>query len=109
MSVAPVAMSEALYNYLLQTTVREPDVLQALMAPEFTMRELQDVLESVGGRDLYRTNLGRVFTDELLQPTGRKEVPRGPGKPADYYCFAHRTPGLPLRYALTLPWTKPTS
>jgi caffeoyl-CoA O-methyltransferase len=32
MSVATIAMSEALYGYLLQTTVREPDVLQRLRA-----------------------------------------------------------------------------
>ena len=37
MSVATIAMTEALYGYLLQTTVREPDVLQRLRAETATL------------------------------------------------------------------------
>jgi hypothetical protein len=85
---------------------REPRVAAALIGPEFKLSELQTVYEAVAGRELYRSNFRRAVTHtvRLVESSGEKEAPSGPGKPAESYHFLPESLDLHLSPGLTLPW-----
>ena len=62
-------------------------VVFELLPPEFTLWQLQRVVEALAGVRLHKQNFRRmVLHDELVEPTGRIET-FGRGRPAELYRF----------------------
>jgi hypothetical protein len=62
-------------------------VVFELMPPEFTLTELQDVVEAIAGRHLHKQNFRRlVESAALVEPTGAM-TNQTRGRPAALYRF----------------------
>lgn len=62
-------------------------VVFELLPPEFTLGQLQRVVEALAGVRLHKQNFRRmILHDELVEPTGRIET-LGRGRPAELYRF----------------------
>ena len=79
-----------------------PAVIFELMAPEFTLTELQHTVEAISGRHLHKQNFRRlVETAALVEPTGDTTTATG-GRPAAMFRFRREVlqerpaPGLRL-------------
>jgi hypothetical protein len=58
-----------------------------LMAPEFTLTELQRTVEAISGHRLHKQNFRRlVETAALVEPTGESSMDTG-GRPAALFRF----------------------
>jgi hypothetical protein len=94
----------------LRTDIKSSaDAAHALLNPPFKLSELQFAYEAVGGRTLYHSNFRRVVahTRALVEPSGEREEPEGPGKPAAlYHVSPSRVVGR-MSPPLNLPWRKP--
>lgn len=86
----------------LRAKLKYRPVVFELMAPEFTLTELQRTVEAIAGRHLHKQNFRRlVETAGLVEPTGGTNTSTG-GRPAALFRF-HREvlqerPGAGLRY-----------
>jgi hypothetical protein len=62
-------------------------VVFELMAPEFTLTELQRTVEAISGRHLHKQNFRRlVESAALVEPTG-KQTQQERGRPAELFRF----------------------
>ena len=62
-------------------------VVFELLAEEFTLLQLQRVVEALAGTRLHKQNFRRMLmAGELVEPTGRTDS-SGRGRPAELYCF----------------------
>jgi len=86
-----------------------PEVVHALLDPPFKLSDMQIAYEAVGGRSLYHSNFRRVVahTRALVEPSGLREDPDGPGKPAALYHVGAFGFGRRMNPPLNLPWRKP--
>jgi hypothetical protein len=65
-------------------------VIFELMAPEFTLTELQATVEAISGRHLHKQNFRRLVEGaELVEPTGASTSATG-GRPAALFRFRRR-------------------
>ncbi|WP_439616944.1 NUDIX hydrolase [Shinella sp.] len=65
-------------------------VIFELMAPEFTLTELQATVEAISGRHLHKQNFRRLVEGaELVEPTGSSTSATG-GRPAALFRFRRR-------------------
>ncbi|WP_313522636.1 NrtR DNA-binding winged helix domain-containing protein [Shinella sp.] len=65
-------------------------VIFELMAPEFTLTELQATVEAISGRHLHKQNFRRLVEGaELVEPTGGSTAATG-GRPAALFRFRRR-------------------
>lgn len=65
-------------------------VIFELMAPEFTLTELQATVEAISGRHLHKQNFRRLVEGaELVEPTGASTAATG-GRPAALFRFRRR-------------------
>jgi hypothetical protein len=86
----------------LRAKLKYRPVVFELMAPEFTLTELQRTVEAISGRHLHKQNFRRlVETAAVVEPTGETSTTTG-GRPAALFRFRHEvmqerpSPGLRL-------------
>ena len=86
----------------LRAKLKYRPVIFELMAPEFTLTELQRTAEAISGRHLHKQNFRRlVETAALVEPTGEMSTATG-GRPAAMFRFRREVlqerpaPGLRL-------------
>ena len=86
----------------LRAKLKYRPVIFELMAPEFTLTELQLTVEAISGRHLHKQNFRRlVETAALVEPTGEMSTATG-GRPAALFRFRREViqerpaPGLRL-------------
>ena len=86
----------------LRAKLKYRPVVFELMAPEFSLTELQRAVEAISGRHLHKQNFRRlVETGALVEPTGETTAATG-GRPAALFRFRHEVmqerpaPGLRL-------------
>jgi hypothetical protein len=86
----------------LRAKLKYRPVIFELMAPEFTLTELQHTVEAISGRHLHKQNFRRlVETAALVEPTGDTSTETG-GRPAAMFRFRREVlqerpaPGLRL-------------
>jgi hypothetical protein len=86
----------------LRAKLKYRPVIFELMAPEFTLTDLQHTAEAISGRQLHKQNFRRlVETAALVEPTGEMSNATG-GRPAALFRFRREvlkerpTPGLRL-------------
>ena len=86
----------------LRAKLKYRPVVFELMAPEFSLTELQRTVEAISGRHLHKQNFRRlVDTGALVEPTGESTAATG-GRPAALFRFRHEVmqerpaPGLRL-------------
>jgi hypothetical protein len=86
----------------LRAKLKYRPVVFELMRPEFTLTELQRMVEAISGRHLHKQNFRRlVDTGALVEPTGEMATATG-GRPAALFRFRHEVmqerpaPGLRL-------------
>jgi len=86
----------------LRAKLKYRPVVFELMAPEFSLTELQRTVEAISGRHLHKQNFRRlVETGALVEPTGETTAATG-GRPAALFRFRHEVmqerpaPGLRL-------------
>jgi hypothetical protein len=71
----------------LRAKLKYRPVIFELMAPEFTLTELQTTVEAISGRQLHKQNFRRlVETGALVEPTGETSTATG-GRPAALFRF----------------------
>ena len=71
----------------LRAKLKYRPVIFELMAPEFTLTELQTTVEAISGRHLHKQNFRRlVETAALVEPTGDTSTATG-GRPAAVFRF----------------------
>jgi hypothetical protein len=71
----------------LRAKLKYRPVIFELMAPEFTLTELQHTVEAISGRHLHKQNFRRlVETAALVEPTGEMSMTTG-GRPAALFRF----------------------
>ena len=71
----------------LRAKLKYRPVVFELMAPEFTLTELQRTVEAISGRRLHKQNFRRlVDTAALVEPTGNSSMATG-GRPAALFRF----------------------
>jgi hypothetical protein len=71
----------------LRAKLKYRPVIFELMAPEFTLTELQFTVEAISGRHLHKQNFRRlVETAALVEPTGETSTATG-GRPAALFRF----------------------
>jgi hypothetical protein len=86
----------------LRSKLKYRPVVFELMAPEFTLTELQRTVEAIAGRHLHKQNFRRlVEATRLVEPTGGTDTSTG-GRPAALFRFRREVlqerPGAGLRY-----------
>jgi hypothetical protein len=94
----------------LRTRIKTtPEVVHALLEPPFKLSEMQTAYEAIGGRSLYQSNFRRVVAHSraFVQPSGLREEPQGPGKPAGLYRLSEPGSAGRMNPPLNLPWQKP--
>ena len=86
----------------LRAKLKYRPVVFELMAPDFTLTELQRTVEAISGRHLHKQNFRRlVETAAVVEPTGETSTTTG-GRPAALFRFRHEvmqerpSPGLRL-------------
>ena len=73
----------------LRAKLKYRPVVFELMAPEFSLTELQRAVEAISGRHLHKQNFRRlVETGALVEPTGQSTAATG-GRPAPRFRFRH--------------------
>ncbi len=71
----------------LRAKIKYRPVIFELMPPAFTLLQLQQSIESLGGITLHKQNFRRfIMQQELIEETGEID-PTGPGRPARLYQF----------------------
>jgi hypothetical protein len=71
----------------LRAKLKYRPVVFELMAPEFTLTELQNTVEAIAGRHLHKQNFRRlVESTALVEPTGESSTATG-GRPAALFRF----------------------
>jgi hypothetical protein len=71
----------------LRAKMKYRPVVFELMAPEFTLTELQRTVEAIAGRHVHKQNFRRlVESTQLVEPTGETSTATG-GRPAALYRF----------------------
>ncbi|MBM3562102.1 MAG: NAD regulator [Alphaproteobacteria bacterium] len=71
----------------LRAKMKYRPVIFELMAPEFTLTELQRTVEAIAGRHLHKQNFRRlVETTAIVEPTGEMSLKTG-GRPAALFHF----------------------
>ena len=71
----------------LRAKIQYRPVVFELMAPEFTLRQLQDCVEALAGRAVHIQNFRRLIEQQaLVEDTGQKDAETG-GRPARLYRF----------------------
>lgn len=71
----------------LRAKLKYRPVIFELMAPEFTLTELQRTVEAISGRHLHKQNFRRlVESTDLVEPTGR-HARHERGRPAKFFRF----------------------
>jgi hypothetical protein len=71
----------------LRSKIQYRPVVFELMAPEFTLRQLQDCVEALAGTPVHTQNFRRlVEQQELVEDTGRLDASTG-GRPGRLYRF----------------------
>lgn len=71
----------------LRAKMKYRPVIFELMAPEFTLTELQRTVEAIAGRHLHKQNFRRlVETSAIVEPTGEMSLKTG-GRPAALFHF----------------------
>lgn len=72
----------------LRSALQYRPVVFELMAPTFTLGQLQEVVEALAGQDLHKQNFRRLVEQQhrLVEPTGESEHGTG-GRPARLYRF----------------------
>jgi hypothetical protein len=71
----------------LRAKLKYRPVVFELMAPEFTLTELQRTVEAISGRHLHKQNFRRlVESAALVEPTG-KQTQQERGRPAELFRF----------------------
>ncbi len=71
----------------LRAKLKYRPVVFELMAPEFTLTELQNTVEAIAGRHLHKQNFRRlVESTALVEPTGETSTETG-GRPAALFRF----------------------
>ncbi len=71
----------------LRSKLKYRPVIFELMAPSFTLTQLQETAEAISGRHVHKQNFRRmVETAQLVEPTG-KSTSTGRGRPAALYRF----------------------
>lgn len=74
----------------LRGKIKYRPVIFELMAPEFTLTELQGTVEAISGRHLHKQNFRRLVEGaELVEPTGGSTAATG-GRPAALFRFRRR-------------------
>lgn len=74
----------------LRGKIKYRPVIFELMAPEFTLTELQATVEAISGRHLHKQNFRRLVEGaELVEPTGGSTAATG-GRPAALFRFRRR-------------------
>jgi len=74
----------------LRGKIKYRPVIFELMAPEFTLTELQASVEAISGRHLHKQNFRRLVEGaELVEPTGGSTSATG-GRPAALFRFRRR-------------------
>jgi hypothetical protein len=74
----------------LRGKIKYRPVIFELMAPEFTLTELQATVEAISGRHLHKQNFRRLVEGaELVEPTGSSTSATG-GRPAALFRFRRR-------------------
>ena len=74
----------------LRGKIKYRPVIFELMAPEFTLTELQGTVEAISGRHLHKQNFRRLVEGaELVEPTGGSTSATG-GRPAALFRFRRR-------------------
>lgn len=74
----------------LRGKIKYRPVIFELMAPEFTLTELQSTVEAISGRHLHKQNFRRLVEGaELVEPTGASTSATG-GRPAALFRFRRR-------------------
>jgi hypothetical protein len=74
----------------LRGKIKYRPVIFELMAPEFTLTELQATVEAISGRHLHKQNFRRLVEGaELVEPTGASTSATG-GRPAALFRFRRR-------------------
>ena len=86
----------------LRAKLKYRPVVFELMAPEFTLTELQHTVEAIVGRHVHKQNFRRlVAVEHLVEPTGGTSVTTG-GRPAAMFRFRRdvlqERPGAGLRF-----------
>jgi hypothetical protein len=86
----------------LRSKLKYRPVVFELMAPTFTLTELQHTVEAIAGRHLHKQNFRRlVEATELVEPTGGTSTRTG-GRPAALFRFRRdvllERPGAGLRF-----------
>ncbi len=86
----------------LRAKLKYRPVVFELMAPEFTLTELQQTVEAIAGRHLHKQNFRRlVEATQLVEATGGTNTSTG-GRPAALFRFRRdilqERPGAGLRY-----------
>ncbi|MGL3606603.1 NUDIX hydrolase [Rhizobium sp. G187] len=86
----------------LRSKIKYRPVIFELMAPEFTLTELQVTVEAIAGRHVHKQNFRRLVEGaELVEPTGHSKAATG-GRPAALFRFRRQileerpAPGLRL-------------
>lgn len=71
----------------LRAKIKYRPVIFELMAPTFTLFQLQQSIEALGGITLHKQNFRRfIIQQDLIEETGEMD-PTGPGRPARLYQF----------------------
>ncbi|MDR1430914.1 MAG: hypothetical protein LBI99_02205, partial [Propionibacteriaceae bacterium] len=71
----------------LRAKIEYRPVVFELMSPEFTLRQLQDCVEALAGREVHTQNFRRLVTaEDLVEETGGRHTDTG-GRPARRYRF----------------------
>jgi hypothetical protein len=78
-------------------------VVFELMPGEFTLLQLQHVVEALSGAKLHKQNFRRLVTNaDLVEPIGRTSA-IGPGRPAELFRFRREVLGEKLTVGLSRP------
>jgi hypothetical protein len=78
-------------------------VVFELMPGEFTLLQLQRVVEALSGASLHKQNFRRLVTNaDLVEPIGRTSAV-GPGRPAELFRFRREVLGEKLTVGLSRP------
>lgn len=86
---------------------RDPAAAHALAGETFRLSDLQTVFEAAGGQPLVRSNFRRLVLERgLARPTGTRDLPSGPGKPAEFYHMPPAAREARFVSYLTLPWQR---
>ena len=87
----------------LRGKIKYRPVVFELMAPEFTLYELQRTVEAIAGIPLHKQNFRRVIErTELVEGLGRYRVETG-GRPAELFRFRREVLSEKPAYGLSLP------